>query len=114
MQIIDSFCYLQEEQEARQKKKDGLNSSGNGSTDESDELNESELIELPYFLHKLFDWLLDHHAVSNSYTFRHLGAFVKDTGVTIPHGSPTNLQNYSKRLTLPYPYIIRWMDPNRD
>ena len=31
---------------------------------ESDELNESELIELPFFLRALFDWLLDHHAVS--------------------------------------------------
>ena len=57
---------LQDEQDARQKRKgDGLNSSGHGLTDESDndELNESELIELPIFLHKLFDWLLDHHAV---------------------------------------------------
>ena len=56
---------MQDEQEARQnKKRDGLNSSGRGLTDESDdELNESELIELPEFLHKLFDWLLDHHAV---------------------------------------------------
>ena len=31
---------------------------------DSDELNESELIELPFFLRALFDWLLDHHAVS--------------------------------------------------
>ena len=46
---------LQDEQDARQKRKgDGLNSSGHGLTDESDndELNESELIELPIFLHK--------------------------------------------------------------
>ena len=39
---------------------------------ESDELNESELIELPFFLRALFDWLLDHHAVScaNCYSLR--------------------------------------------
>ena len=43
-----------------------LNSSVNGSTDESDrdDVNESELIEMPYFLRRIFDWLLDHHAVS--------------------------------------------------
>ena len=46
--------------------KGALNSSVNGSTDESDrdDVNESELIEMPYFLRRIFDWLLDHHAVS--------------------------------------------------
>ena len=43
-----------------------MKASQNGMSEESesDELNESELIELPFFLRALFDWLLDHHAVS--------------------------------------------------
>ena len=57
---------LKEEQEARQKRREELKASQNGVSEESesDELNESELIELPFFLRALFDWLLDHHAVS--------------------------------------------------
>ena len=61
--ITNSNLHIKEEQERIRKQKEA-NPANEASDDSDGMLNESVLIELPYFLRKLFDWLLDHHAVS--------------------------------------------------
>ena len=61
--LLILICIIKEEQERIRKQKEA-NPANEASDDSDGMLNESVLIELPYFLRKLFDWLLDHHAVS--------------------------------------------------
>ena len=71
--ILDTVCrfavsFFQEEME-RQKEK----SQNSLDTDDDD-----DGVELPPFLHKLFDWLLDHHNVEGSQVKRVKESHCKD------------------------------------